>query len=187
MKEKILNFFIKSIFLLISVIIGALIYKLIIKDCINIFITINLNVKKGIIIYNFFKLTTVMMIYSSFLILLRKKTCKFFKIFIAILYIGTMILLLFARFKIDRGFNLNPVQAFYTLHNKRDMMYFIGNIVFFMPIGYMLRKDNIFKVIILSISLELNIELLQYVFKRGYFDLSDIFINMIGIFIAYLT
>ncbi|MGL5244628.1 MAG: VanZ family protein [Sarcina sp.] len=187
MKEKIINFFIKVIFLTIAIIIGSIAYKLIIKECINTFITINLSGKKGFVIYNFFKLTTVMMIYSSFLIIFRKNTSKVFKIFIASLYIGTMIILLFARHKMNRGFNLNPLEVFRTLNSREAKMYFIGNIVFFMPIGYMLRNDGVFRALILSLSIELNIELIQYVFKRGYFDLSDIFINMIGIFIAYLT
>lgn len=185
MKNKIYNFFIKLLLLIIAVFLGIVFYKLIIRECIETFIKINLTGKKGFIIYNFFKLTTVMMIYSGLLVIFRRKTSKVFKVFITGLYIGTMFILLFARPKMSRSFNFNPFSVFHDLHRRISLMYFIGNIIFFMPIGYLLRNDRFIRSLILAVSLELNIELLQYAFKRGYFDISDIFVNLIGIYIAY--
>lgn len=185
MKNKICNFFIKLSLLIIAVFLGIVFYKFIVRECIGTFIKIDLTGKKGFIIYNFLKLTTVMMIYSGLLVVFRRKTSKVFKVFITGLYIGTMIILLFARPKISRGFNFNLLSVFHDLHRKIPLMYFIGNIIFFMPIGYLLRNDGFIRSLILAVSLELNIELLQYAFKRGYFDISDIFVNLIGIYIAY--
>lgn len=185
-KKIMKNFCLKSILLLISVILAMFFYKLIVKECIEVFIKIDLSGKKGFIIYNFFKLTSVMMIYQIFLTTTSMKTSKLFKLFLFSLYAGTMFILLFARPKMARGFQLDP---FAVLHGLRGdttaQLYLIGNIIFFMPIGYILRKYNFLLALILSASIEFNIELAQYVFKRGFFDLGDVFINLVGIFIAY--
>ncbi|MDZ4993617.1 VanZ family protein [Clostridium perfringens] len=185
-KSVVKNFFIKSILLIISVVLAAIFYKLIVKEYIGVFIKIDLSGKKGFIIYNFFKLTSVMLIYQVFLTTTRMKTSKLFKLFLFGLYAGTMFILLFARPKMSRGFQLDPFAVLHGLRgDKTGQLYLIGNIIFFMPIGYILRKYNFVLAFILSASIEFNIELAQYVFKRGYFDLGDIFINLVGIFIAY--
>ncbi|ELC8443427.1 VanZ family protein [Clostridium perfringens] len=185
-KSVVKNFFIKSILLIVSVVLAAIFYKLIVKECIDVFIKIDLSGKKGLIIYNFFKLTSVMLIYQVFLTTTRMKTSKLFKLFLFGLYAGTMFILLFARPKMARGFQLDPFAVLHGLRgDKTGQLYLIGNILFFMPIGYILRKYNFVLAFILSASIEFNIELAQYVFKRGYFDLGDIFINLVGIFIAY--
>lgn len=185
-KSVMKNFFIKSILLIISVVLATIFYKLIVKECIGVFIKIDLSGKKGFIIYNFFKLTSVMLIYQVFLTTTRMKTSKLFKLFLFGLYAGTMFILLFARPKMSRGFQLDPFAVLHGLRgDKTGQLYLIGNVLFFMPIGYILRKYNFVLAFILSASIEFNIELAQYVFKRGYFDLGDIFINLVGIFIAY--
>lgn len=185
-KSMVKNFFIKSILLVISVFLAMIFYKLIVKECIGVFIKIDLSGKKGFIIYNFFKLTSVMLIYQVFLTTTRMKTSKLFKMFLFGLYAGTMFILLFARPKMARGFQLDPFAVLHGLRgDKTGQLYLIGNILFFMPIGYILRKYNFVLAFILSASIEFNIELAQYVFRRGYFDLGDIFINLVGIFIAY--
>ncbi|EDT78063.1 VanZ family protein [Clostridium perfringens] len=185
-KRVLKNFFIKSILLIISVFLAMAFYKLIVKECIDVFIKIDLSGKKGFVIYNFFKLTSVMLIYQVFLTTTRMKTSKLFKLFLFGLYAGTMFILLFARPKMARGFQLDPFAVLHGLRGDRTgQLYLIGNIIFFMPIGYVLRKYNFVLAFILSASIEFNIELAQYVFKRGFFDLGDIFINLVGIFIAY--
>lgn len=185
MKELIKNFFIKLALFLIAIVVGAVFYKIIVKECINIFITIDLTGKKGFIIYTFFKLTSVMFVYGSLLVIFRRKISLIFKVFLTGLYLGTMFILLFARPKMGRGFNFDVLAVFRELESTKAQMYFIGNIVFFMPIGFLLRKDSFIRASILAMSIELNIELVQYAFKRGYFDVSDIFINLVGIFSMY--
>lgn len=187
-KRVLKNFFIKSILFIISVFLAALFYKLIVKQCIHVFIKINLSGTKGFIIYNFFKLTSVMLIYEVFLTTTRMKTSKVFKLFLFGLYAGTMFILLFARPKMARGFQLDPFEVLHVLRGNRiAQLYLLGNIIFFMPIGYIIRKYNFVLAVVLSCSIEFNIELAQYVFRRGFFDLGDILINLVGIFIAYFT
>ena len=185
MKELIKNFFIKVVLFMVAIAIGTIFYKVIVRECINIFITINLTGKKGFIIYNFFKLTSVMFVYGSLLVIFKRKISLFFKVSLTGLYLGTMFILLFARPKMSRGFNFDILAVFRDLESAKAQMYFIGNIIFFMPIGYLLRRDSFIRAIILAMSIELNIELVQYAFKRGYFDVSDIFINLVGIFTMY--
>lgn len=185
-KRLVKNFFIKSILFVISFFLAIVFYKLIVKQCINVFIKIDLSGTKGLIIYNFFKLTSIMLIYQVFLTTTRMRTSKVFKLFLFGLYAGTMFILLFARPKMARGFQLDPFEVLHGLRgNRTAQLYLIGNIIFFMPIGYIIRKYNFILAVVLSASIEFNIELAQYVFKRGFFDLGDIFINLVGIFIAY--
>ena len=186
-KELIINFFIKLILLGISVVLGAVFYKVIIKRCIESFILINLNGMKGFIIYNFFKLTTVMLIYLVFLMIFRRKIGVVLKFFIFGLYVGTMFLLLFARPKVQRGIILNPLNFMHGLDHVRNQLYLVGNVIFFIPIGYLLRKYKIWEAGLFALSIEFNIELFQNVFKRGVFDVSDIVVNMVGIMIGYIV
>ena len=67
----------------------------------------------------------------------------------------------------------------------------IGNIVPFMPFGFLLpiafRKINSFwKVIGVGFIVDLCIEVFQYITKTGSFDVDDIILNMIGIALGYL-
>ena len=118
-KRVLKNFFIKSILLIISVLLAMAFYKLIVKECIDVFIKIDLSGKKGFVIYNFFKLTSVMLIYQVFLTTTRMKTSKLFKLFLFGLYLGTMFILLFARPKMARGFQLDPMAV-----NLRSLIFY---------------------------------------------------------------
>ena len=64
----------------------------------------------------------------------------------------------------------------------------IGNIILFMPLGYLLKsffKNNIL-VFIIGIVITLILELIQFITKLGVFDLIDIFLNALGIIIGLI-
>lgn len=68
---------------------------------------------------------------------------------------------------------------------------FIGNIVWFMPLGIMLPilKDNLnlIKTVIVGFLVSLSIEIMQYVFNTGLCDVDDIIINALGTALGYLV
>ena len=66
---------------------------------------------------------------------------------------------------------------------------FIGNIVWFIPLGFMLpkmlKKCNITTVTLSSFLLTLLIEILQLVFKKGICEIDDLILNIAGTMIGY--
>lgn len=67
----------------------------------------------------------------------------------------------------------------------------LGNIIPFVPFGFLLpvvsEKINSFiKILFAGFGFLLFVEVFQFFTKLGSFDVDDIFLNMIGIFIGYL-
>lgn len=59
----------------------------------------------------------------------------------------------------------------------------IANILVFIPLGFfILNKNtkNVFKTLVICISVILSIECIQLFFKIGFFDVDDIILNFIG-------
>lgn len=78
-----------------------------------------------------------------------------------------------------------PLQSFmYLVYN------IIGNIIWFMPFGYMLHhfvnRINVKRVILYSFMLSFYIELGQYVLRVGISDIDDIILNTLGGLLGYL-
>jgi glycopeptide antibiotics resistance protein len=66
----------------------------------------------------------------------------------------------------------------YIFINKIIMINIIGNIIIFIPLG--MYNKNIIRGLFIIVLLEI----LQVVFKRGLFDIVDIFLNTIGYIIG---
>ena len=64
------------------------------------------------------------------------------------------------------------------------------NILFFIPIGFMLnailKKRLMLYSILFGLGFSLLIEASQYIFKKGTFDIDDLFNNTLGAFVGYL-
>jgi glycopeptide antibiotics resistance protein len=66
----------------------------------------------------------------------------------------------------------------------------MGSILLFIPLGFLLpvlnKKFNRFnKTIKISLALSLTIEILQYLFRVGQFDIDDIILNTIGSILGF--
>lgn len=65
-----------------------------------------------------------------------------------------------------------------------------GNIIPFIPLGYFIslsfNKINPIKLIFVFISFILCIEFIQFIFSIGFFDIDDIILNFIGLFLGYI-
>lgn len=59
----------------------------------------------------------------------------------------------------------------------------IANILAFIPLGFFVsnkNSKNVFKTLVICISVILSIECIQLLFKIGFFDVDDIILNFIG-------
>lgn len=171
---------------IVSIFIGIIIYETFVKWGVSNFILIKMSDMRGKIILDFLKVSTVVLIYVLLLLAVNLRVTKIAQIILWIAYFGTMFLLLFARKTEYGGINLNPFRIIQELHGMRNKIYFVGNILFFMPFGFLFRKLNFFIMLFVGCCMEFTIEMMQHITKRGMFDICDIMINMAGIVSGYI-
>jgi len=66
---------------------------------------------------------------------------------------------------------------------------FFGNILWFVPWGFMIpmiKKSDFGFVITTGFLFSFTIEDLQYFFKKGLFEIDDLILNTLGVFLGYL-
>lgn len=71
------------------------------------------------------------------------------------------------------------------LINKIVFYNLIGNIILFIPLGFF-NKNHSLKYLFIAFIIIILIEFLQYITKRGVFDIIDIVLNIIGVLIGFL-
>ena len=125
----------------------------------------------------------------------KKKAEKLSNIIVFIYYIILIFnMVIFARYSNINSYNLIPFKSIiYIL--KTGIIYSIiinifGNLLVFMPLDYFLIElFNIKKFsinFILSFGIILLIELFQYIFKVGVFDIDDLIIRTLGMMVFYI-
>lgn len=71
----------------------------------------------------------------------------------------------------------------------RFIWLFVGNLIWFVPWGMILpmiqKRKNFLFVITSGFGFSLLIEVVQFVFKKGYFEIDDLILNTIGTAIGY--
>ncbi|WP_297714559.1 VanZ family protein [Clostridium sp.] len=99
------------------------------------------------------------------------------------LYWIVMLLLLFGRRQSEVSVNFNILYLF----ERDSFMQNIMNIIFFIPIGYLLyiKKIKRKNMLLIGFSGVILIELIQMVLYIGIFDICDIVLNVLGICIGY--
>lgn len=93
-----------------------------------------------------------------------------------------------------RQYNFIPLLNLFKHQNVNNNIFIINiisNIFMFIPLGIvalLFTKNKIFNSLQVFLYTSLFIELIQFIFKRGVFDIDDIILNTIGGFIGvYLT
>ena len=88
------------------------------------------------------------------------------------------------------------IRRFYTyrelLGTKAFLINIVGNVVCFMPFGFILPiisrlGEKCFNTLLLSFLLTLSIETIQLVFRVGSFDVDDMFLNTVGGAAGYIS
>lgn len=92
-----------------------------------------------------------------------------------------------------RNINLIPFRSISPyLRNITEPYAFkniIANILVFIPLGFFVsnkNSKNVFKTLVICLSVILSIECIQLLFKIGFFDVDDIILNFIGALLGIL-
>ncbi len=106
-------------------------------------------------------------------------------------YFVSLIILLFARhrpdgmiFSFDFSYLFDWLKI--ILKNKTVFINVFGNVIAFIPLGFIGYKNNVFITLFYSFCGIILIELIQGVTRLGVFDVVDIVINMFGVVLGIL-
>lgn len=134
----------------------------------------------------------------------KKKIHKTICMILFVVYLILLFYLLFFSEKMGRTvgseeyrYNLTlfkEIRRFYNIigtHPKLFWLNIAGNVVAFMPFGFLLprlreKKTNIFLAGLFSFELSLLVEVLQLVFRLGCFDVDDLLLNTVGGILGYV-
>lgn len=136
----------------------------------------------------------------------KKRQIKAFSLILLIIYL--MALAYFCFFSETYGrtiirdtyrYNLEPFKEIIRFLTYRDtvgiwafLLNFVGNIVVFMPFGFILpvifvKMRGIFKCVGATLGLSLVIEAIQLVTRVGSFDVDDLILNTLGGLLGYIV
>ena len=104
--------------------------------------------------------------------------------FLWCIYFLVMAFFLFGRQKIGSIINMNIMEMFNF--NQFNILQVLMNFLFFMPIGYLLRKLKLAYSVIDGFLIVLAIETIQLISQRGIFDIVDVVIDTLSILTGYL-
>ena len=93
----------------------------------------------------------------------------------------------------ERGYNLIPFWSYWDYGEHSYFMEMFGenilNVLLFVPIGFLagcgLERMTYKKVLFLGGGLSVVIELLQFIFKKGFCETDDVIHNVLGCIIGY--
>ena len=124
----------------------------------------------------------------------KRKVLKLSQIIVFIYYIILLFnMAIFARYNSIDSYNLVPFKTILGIFKTNSIYSIIinifGNLLVFVPLEYFLIE--LFKVkkfyvnFILSFGIILLVEIIQYIFKVGVFDIDDLILNSLGFLIGY--
>ncbi|MGL4656732.1 MAG: hypothetical protein ACRCWM_12760 [Sarcina sp.] len=132
----------------------------------------------------FFMTTCMTVIYMILNFMLERCMPRFFKYVLWGHYFAFFIIVFFC-LEIGRSeFVINPfINLEYTGVNYAILI--LKCVTLFIPIGYLVRKEVFIKSCSFMLLFILTMELSQYVFKLGAFNISEIGFSMLGVCIGY--
>ena len=101
------------------------------------------------------------------------------------IYFVILLSVLFCRHSYESFFIINPLEGLCdAISSKEMLLQSILNLLMFMPLGYLFKGTSIRSTVVCSIIISLIIEIIQYVFKLGFFDTFDCLLYISGICIG---
>ena len=102
-------------------------------------------------------------------------------------------IVIFRETSAERGYNLMPFWSYWDYGEQSYFMEMFGeiilNVLLFVPIGFLagcgLERMTFKKVLFLGGGLSVFIELLQFIFKKGFCETDDVIHNVLGCIIGY--
>lgn len=143
-----------------------------------IFCTVIYNVINYLNIFYHFIIDIELFLYClmGIFFVFNKKYCKW-------IYVLMIAGIMLARYP-NTGYNFNLYlnQWFPLLFKDKTVFINVfGNIILFIPLGTFFKKDIYLAFIIIIV-----LEITQFIFIRGVFDITDIILNILGVFIGFL-
>lgn len=126
----------------------------------------------------------------------KKKVTRFSQIVVFIYYIILIFNMgFFARYSSVKSYNLIPFKSIIEIFNNSStysiIINILGNLLVFMPLEYFIIE--LFKVnkllinFVLSFTIILLLELAQFIFKVGVFDIDDLILCTFGMMMFYIV
>ena len=125
----------------------------------------------------------------------KKKVKKYSQIIVFIYYFILIFnMVFFARFSNINSYNLIPFNTIIDAINTGSLYYIVidilGNLLIFIPLEYFIielfKVKKLFSNVMISTGVILLIEIFQYVFKLGVFDIDDIILSVSGMMLFYI-
>lgn len=131
---------------------------------------------------------TILLFTIIFQILIAKKISQPLWGCLIFTYFIILIASLFFRRSYESFFILNPLVGFLdTISNWEMLLQSVLNIFIFIPMGYFFKDKNIWVTISISAAISLMVEIIQYVFKLGFFDTFDCLLYITGVCLGRYT
>lgn len=109
--------------------------------------------------------------------------------YISLLYCS---MVLFRPYSEDAGHDFTPFWSYEAIENGRSELLAenVMNVIVFVPVGMMLgcafRSMTWWKTLLIGCGISFSIEVIQYVFHRGFAETDDVMHNTIGCILGYI-
>ncbi len=128
---------------------------------------------------------TALFIYLIGIQLVEWKFNRKLTILAYVLYFASLIVLLFGKASHVQGFSFETFDFILPFLEGNLRVITTGNILAFIPIGFLFYKWRFIQTLLISIFLITLVETAQFIFAVGFFDTGDIFLNVLGIMSGY--
>ncbi|MBC1483835.1 VanZ family protein [Listeria sp. FSL L7-1509] len=129
---------------------------------------------------------TALLLYFVTVQLINWKINKALLVLCYMIYFGILLCLLFGKASNTQGFSSDTFGFIDTFLSGNLRVIIIGNVLAFIPIGFLLKKVGFIKAILYAMMMIFAIEGAQYILHVGYFDTGDVFLNVSGIMFGYM-
>lgn len=129
---------------------------------------------------------TALLLYFVTVQLINWKINKALLVLCYMIYFGILLCLLFGKASNTQGFSSDTFGFIDTFLSGNLRVIIIGNVLAFIPIGFLLKKVGFIKAILYAMMMIFAIEGAQYILHVGYFDTGDVFLNVSGIMLGYM-
>ncbi|MBO4998407.1 MAG: VanZ family protein [Lachnospira sp.] len=184
MKSKLTNLLIIAL----GILCGYLFYYFILMDIIDSFCNLSSTMY---IITSLFALALCLIAFPFLLwVIIKKRVTRLWFRIVTILYFCLLILVFWGRPSYERVFSLNLIAALADCIQSREMLLqMILNLAVLFPLGYLFRFKSIpyKKSILCFLGISFIIEIVQYITKRGSFDIFDIILYITGMTLGYFV
>lgn len=129
---------------------------------------------------------TALLLYFVTVQLINWKINKALLVLCYMIYFGILLCLLFGKASNTQGFSSDTFGFIDTFLSGNLRVIIIGNVLAFIPIGFLLKKVGFIKAILYAMMIIFAVEGAQYILHVGYFDTGDVFLNVSGIMLGYM-